>query len=94
MRCSGDQGLSGRRHREAFGRERCRRFQAIERIALRKLVMREAATEVRDLASPPGNRLESLHGNREGQYSIRIHAQWRVCFAWKEGDAYDVEITD
>ncbi len=77
-----------------FARERCRRFQAIERVALRKLVMLDAATKLRDLVSPPGNRLESLHGNREGQHCIRINEQWRICFVWREGDAYDVEITD
>jgi proteic killer suppression protein len=56
--------------------------------------MLDAANELRDLAVPPGNRLESLHGDREGQYSIRINDQWRICFVWKRGDAYDVEITD
>ena len=77
-----------------FNRERVREFQSIERAALKKLVMLDAATELRDLAAPPGNRLESLHGDREGEHSIRINDQWRVCFVWREGDAYGVEIAD
>lgn len=56
--------------------------------------MLHAAVELRDLASPPGNRLERLRGNREGQHSIRINDQWRICFVWKNGNAYDVEIVD
>jgi toxin HigB-1 len=71
-----------------------RRFRAIERVALRKLRQLGAATQLSDLASPPGNRLEPLHGKREGQHSIRINDQWRLCFVWKNSDAYDVEITD
>jgi len=77
-----------------FNRERVRDFQSIQRAALKKLVMLDAATELRDLAAPPGNRLESLHGGREGEHSIRINDQWRVYFVWREGDAYGVEITD
>ena len=52
------------------------------------------AKNINDLRIPPANRLEKLSGNRAGQYSIRINDQWRVCFAWKDGDATDVEITD
>ena len=66
----------------------------MERTALRKLEMLHAAKELRDLRVPPGNRLEPLHGDREGQHSIRINDQWRVCFVWQDGDAYGVEITD
>ena len=78
-----------------FDRERPRRLPApIHRRALRKLVMLNAATRLGDLRAPPGNRLEKLSGDRQGQYSIRINDQWRICFAWSEGDAYDVEITD
>jgi toxin HigB-1 len=77
-----------------FNRERVREFQSIERAALKKLVMLDAATELRDLAVPPGNRLERLHGNREGEHSIRINDQWRVCFGWRDGNAYNVEIAD
>jgi len=71
-----------------------RRFRAFERIALRKLDMLEAAVNVESLRIPPGNRLEALHGKREGQYSIRINDQWRICFTWHEGNAYNVEIVD
>ncbi len=56
--------------------------------------MLNAATALTDLLVPPGNRLERLHGDREGQYSIRINDQYRICFEWLEGDAYEVEITD
>jgi proteic killer suppression protein len=68
--------------------------QDIQRIARRKLRMIDAAVEISDLLVPPGNRLEKLKGDREGQYSIRINDQWRVCFRWEEGNAYDVEIVD
>ena len=66
----------------------------IQRPALRKLRMLNRAIALRDLLVPPGNRLESLHGSRKGQYSIRINDQWRICFKWHENDAYAVEITD
>ena len=56
--------------------------------------MIDSATDVRDLMAPPGNRLESLKGNRKGQHSIRINDQWRICFRWDRGNAYDVEIID
>jgi len=52
------------------------------------------AKSLQDLRSPPGNRLEKLRGDREGQHSIRINDQWRICFVWRENDAYEVEITD
>jgi toxin HigB-1 len=66
----------------------------IQRIALRKLLLLDAAEKIEDLRIPPGNRLEKLFGNRIGQHSIRINDQWRICFRWSEGDAYDVEIVD
>jgi len=75
-------------------RQRVPRFAAIEQVARRKLRQLDGAVELRDLASPPGNRLEHLKGNRSGQHSIRINDQWRLCFAWKGGDAFDVEIVD
>jgi proteic killer suppression protein len=56
--------------------------------------MLDAATDLQDLLVPPGNRLERLHGDREGQYSIRINGQWRICFRWHAGDASGVEIVD
>jgi toxin HigB-1 len=77
-----------------FNRKRVKRFEAIERQAQRKLAIVDAAEELRDLSAVLGNRLEKLHGNREGQYSIRITDRWRVCFVWKEGNACDVEIVD
>lgn len=61
---------------------------------LRKLVAVDAAEELRDLSLPPGNRLERLRGNRAGQYSIRVNEQWRICFRWKDGNAYQVQIVD
>lgn len=64
------------------------------RSAQRKLVMIDSALVLRDLLSPPGNRLEPLKGNRKGQHSIRINDQWRICFVWKDDGAHDVEITD
>jgi len=66
----------------------------IQRIALCKLRMLHRAVTLQDLRVPPGNRLEKLHGDRAGQHSIRINDQWRICFEWRNGDAYDVEITD
>jgi proteic killer suppression protein len=70
------------------------RFQAFERIARRKLLYLHQAKRLDDLKVPPGNRLEALKGDRKGQHSIRINDQWRICFRWKDGDAFDVEIVD
>lgn len=66
----------------------------LRRIALRKLVILNDAAELRDLEVPPGNHLEMLTGDRKGQWSIRINQQFRVCFAWRDGNAHDVEIVD
>ena len=66
----------------------------IQQVALRKLRMINNAKNLNDLRIPPANTLEKLRGDREGQHSIRINDQWRICFTWQEGDAYDVEITD
>ena len=66
----------------------------LAKVARRKLRMLESATRLEDLRNPPGNRLETLVGDRTGQYSIRVNDQWRVCFVWREGDAYDVEVID
>ncbi len=77
-----------------FRREWARRFKAFERQALRKLDMPDAAPDLRTLATLPGNRLERLKGDREGQYSVRINDQWRICFAWRDGNAYEAEIVD
>jgi proteic killer suppression protein len=67
---------------------------SLHRPAWRKLAILDAAERLEDLRVPPGNRLEKLSGDREGQHSIRINDQWRICFRWSEGDAYDVEIVD
>ncbi len=77
-----------------FRDERVRKWQAIENAARRKLNMVNAAARLEDLRVPPGNRLEKLGGRRKDQHSIRINDQYRVCFEWREGDAYDVEIVD
>jgi toxin HigB-1 len=77
-----------------FRRESVRRFKAIERPALRKLDLLDAAPDLRTLSTLPGNRLEKLKGDREGQHSIRVNDQWRICFVWREGHAYEVEIVD
>ena len=66
----------------------------IQNRARAKLLMVDAARRLDDLRSPPGNRLEALHGDRRGQYSIRINDQWRICFTWRDGEALRVEITD
>lgn len=79
---------------QLHGRMRVKRFRGFERVAQRKLRQLDIATELRDLRSPPGNHLEALKGDRDGQYSIRINDQWRICFVWRGGDAYEVEIVD
>ena len=66
----------------------------IQRIALRKLLLLDAADKIGDLRIPPGNHLEKLSGDRTDQHSIRINDQWRICFRWSEDNAYDVEIID
>lgn len=78
-----------------FQREHVRRLpHDIQRVAMRKLWMIDAAPELNSLRVPPGNRLEALSGNRLGHHSIRINDQWRICFRWHDGNAYDVEIVD
>ena len=70
------------------------RFQRIARVAQRKLVQLHAAHQLRDLTIFPGNHLEALKGDRKGQYSIRINDQYRICFVWRDGDAFEVEVVD
>ena len=82
------------RAEELFNDLEVPRFRAIERSARRKLLYLNHARTLGDLRVPPGNRLEALHGDRRGQHSIRINDQWRICFRWREGDAFDVEIVD
>ncbi len=77
-----------------FNSHLSRRFKNIERVARRKLLQLHAATVLQSLRVPPGNQLELLHGNRDGQHSLRINDQWRLCFIWKEDGAHQVEIVD
>ena len=70
------------------------RFAAFERVAQRKIAQLDAATTLDFLRVPPGNRLEALAGDRKGSYSIRINAQWRLCFRFHDGNAYDAQIVD
>ena len=86
FRCKDTQAL--------FEDRRVRRFQAIERVARRKLEMLEAAEVLDDLKVPPGNRLERLYGDRRGTYSIRVNVQYRLCFTWQDNGAEGVEIVD
>lgn len=80
--------------RALFEGNRVARFANILAPAERKLTMLNAAVELRDLRSPPGNRLEALAGNRAGQHSIRINSQWRICFVWTDDGPMNVEIVD
>jgi proteic killer suppression protein len=74
---------------------RCKRLPAqLNRQALKKLYILNAALALGNLTVPPGNRLERLRGNREGQHSIRINDRYRVCFVWRDGNAHDVEVVD
>jgi proteic killer suppression protein len=77
-----------------FRREFSRRFDAIAKVAKRKLDHLHAAMSLVDLAAVPGNRLEALVGDRAGQYSIRVNDRWRICFEWKDNEAFAVEIVD
>ncbi|PTN38928.1 type II toxin-antitoxin system RelE/ParE family toxin [Desulfonatronum sp. SC1] len=78
-----------------FQREYSRRLPTdIQRTAFRKLRMLNRSASLDDLRIPPGNRLEALMGNRQGQHCIRINDQWRICFVWRDGGAHDVEIVD
>jgi proteic killer suppression protein len=86
FRCKDTQAL--------FETGKTRRFLAIKAAAERKLIVLQAASELDDLKSPPGNRLEALNGGREGQHSIRINRQWRMCFRWTADGPEDVEIVD
>ncbi len=77
-----------------FYSEEVPRFRNIERVARRKLLMINAAPTLDALRTPPGNHLEALGGNRRGQHSVRVNAQWRICFTWRADGAHDVEIVD
>ncbi len=78
-----------------YNREFSKRLpQNIQRNAMKKLWILDAGPDLNSLRIPPGNRLEILHGDREGQYSIRINDQWRICFRWRDNNSFDVEIVD
>ena len=80
---------------QALFEDKCpRQFKAFAAVAERKLQMLDDAYAIEDLRSPPGNRLEALRGDRKGQWSIRINDQWRLCFSFENGNAFDVEILD
>jgi proteic killer suppression protein len=88
-------GYADRDTERLFQREPVRRFPAeLHRTMRRKLLLLDAAVALDELRVPPGNRLEKLRGDRAGQYSIRVNDQWRVCFRWKDGAAWDVAIVD
>lgn len=86
FRCQDTQAL--------FETGKTRRWPALVKVATRKLTQLDAAATLEFLRSPPGNQLELLQGDRQGQHSIRINKQWRVCFIWRDESAFDVEITD
>lgn len=86
FRCSDSEAL--------FRTGRTRRWNTIKNVVERKLAMLDAATELKDLRSPPGNRLEELQGDRQGQHSIRINDQFRICFVWGHNGPESVEIVD
>ena len=88
------QSFRGAAAERTFRQQPTKKFRLIEKTALRKLIQLNQARSLRDLGRIPGNKLEALKGDRKGQHSIRINDQYRVCFAWKDGDAYDLEITD
>jgi len=78
-----------------LNRVRVKRFSLVlQKVAQRKLASLDAAERLNDLRIPPANRLEKLGGKRQDQYSIRINDQWRICFTWKDGNAFDEEIVD
>jgi proteic killer suppression protein len=90
-----DSELSLRETKKIWEGELSRRFHVdLQVIARRKLRMLHNSQSLQDLRVPPGNRLEALSGDREGQHSIRVNQQWRICFRWEGGDAHDVELVD
>ena len=87
--------FADRETEKIFNREISRKLPPdIQRRARVKLEILDAAEELDDLKIPPANRLEKLRGDRAGQHSIRINNRWRVCFVWRDGDAYEVEVVD
>jgi proteic killer suppression protein len=93
--CNMIKSFADRDTEKLFQGQRSRRLPGdIQRVALRKLVQLNAAADLEFLRVPPGNCLEALRGDRQGQHSIRINDRWRICFTWRGGDAHDVEIVD
>jgi len=87
--------FADRRTRDLYATGKAKRFAVdVARRAARKLEYVDLATSIDDLRNPPGNRLHALRGDREGQYSISINDQWRICFRFVDGDAYEVEVCD
>lgn len=87
-------GCRDKETEKVLQRIRSKKFQAIQERAENKLAMLEAAESLDDLCPLPGTRLEKLKGDRDGQYSIRLNDQYRICFEWRDGNAYNVEIVD
>ena len=88
-------GFACKETEKIWGEEFSRKLPTqMQKLALRKLRMLDAASRLESLRAPPGNRLEALRGDRAGQYSIRINEQWRICFKWRDGYADEVEIVD
>lgn len=86
--------FSDKKTERFFSGETVKEFSGFKKAAERKLTMLDNASDLKDLLAPPGNRLESLRGDRAGQYSIRINDQWRICFVWKANGPDEVEIAD
>ncbi len=86
--------FSDKKTERFFSGAAVKEFSGFKKAAERKLTMLDNASDLKDLLAPPGNRLESLKGDRAGQYSIRINDQWRICFVWKADGPYEVEIAD
>ena len=87
-------GFRDKRTQRFFAGEIVKEFSHFRRVAERKLTMLDSASDITDLLSPAGNRLEKLKGDRAGQYSIRINDQWRICFVWMADGPHEVEIAD
>ena len=87
-------GFRDKKTEQFFAGAGVKEFSSFRRVAERKLTMLDSASDLRDLLSPAGNRLEKLKGDRVGQHSIRINDQWRICFVWLDDGPHEVEITD
>lgn len=87
-------GFKDKKTERFFSGEMVKEFSGFKKAAELKLTMLDNVSDLKDLLSPPGNRLEILKGNRAGQHSIRINEQWRICFVWKADGPYEVEIAD